>query len=519
MKRLICLLLLAGMLVSILVGCGGKTKPSVQSGDGTTETESTTDTPPELTEQEKYHPKKEDLDGYNFRMLLDAGLDKDWCFTFREDELIRDELDDAFYARNAYLEDYYNITISVAALPGNDQYQMAQYLTTMSNGGTDFTDTIHAVAQHIMPNAIPAGHVLDLNQSSMVNFDASYWDQRIQQEYAVNGKLYTLEGDYNIYDELCTFAVFYNSYLWNLYEYADKYGALYDLVSNHKWTLDLMLEMIRDTSRDNDHDNQLGTADRWGMISEVPIPYILYLGSGGSIFSHGEDGSLSILFSDSANYRKAYNIFEDTLKRVSMNEEVLLIDAPVSVGGLGKDFGTAFGMWMNDQALFYTPTVLTVTYLQDMKHEMGILPIPLYTADQESYYSWTSAQSHLPLMVPRTALSHFDTTMKIAEALCYFSKYSDNGSSTVLEQEYGWFTTRKLSHNAKDRLILEMIFTERTYDLDFAMQISGISANVTYEFSSNRKVSGLSGTLASLRGTADAKLAKFLKDLKENAAN
>lgn len=51
------------------------------------------------------------------------------------------------------------------------------------------------------------------------------------------------------------------------------------------------------------------------------------------------------------------------------------------------------------------------------------------------------------------------------------------------------------------------------------MQISGISASVTYEFSSNRKVSGLSGTLASLRGTADAKLAKFLKDLKENAAN
>ena len=109
--------------------------------------------------------------------------------------------------------------------------------------------------------------------------------------------------------------------------------------------------------------------------------------------------------------------------------------------------------------------------------------------------------------------------MKIAEALCYFSKYSDNGSPTVLEQEYGWFTTRKLCHNAKDRSILEMIFTERTYDLDFAMQISGISASVTYEFSYNRKVSGLSGTLASLRGTADAKLTKFLKDLKENAAN
>ena len=121
MKRLICLLLLAGMLVSILVGCGGKTEPPVQSDDSATETEPTTDTPPEPTEQELYHPKKEDLDGYNFRMLLDAGLDKDWCFTFREDELRRDELDDAFYARNTYLEDYYNITISVAALPGNDQ--------------------------------------------------------------------------------------------------------------------------------------------------------------------------------------------------------------------------------------------------------------------------------------------------------------------------------------------------------------------------------------------------------------
>lgn len=64
MKRLICLLLLAGMLVSILVGCSGKTEPPAKSDDSATETEPMTDTPPEPTEQELYHPKKEDLDGY-----------------------------------------------------------------------------------------------------------------------------------------------------------------------------------------------------------------------------------------------------------------------------------------------------------------------------------------------------------------------------------------------------------------------------------------------------------------------
>ena len=514
--KVLSLILMIVIMSGFLAACGSKQTAS--SDDSASEIEDST-MPQELPpkpEQERYHPVKEDLDDYTFKMVQDGGLEKQW-YICGDDEDTRNVLDLAFYNRNTYVENFYNINIKLKTL-GADQYQMGAELTTCVNSGEDFADVIFAVAQYLMPTAIRSGHVLDLLKADGFNLEASYWDQRIQSQYAINGKLFTLEGDYTVYDELCTFVVFYNGMLWGKYEYYDTYGSPYDLVRDHKWTLDLMLQMIKDKSDINNVDH-MNASNQWGMISEAPMPYILYLGSGNAPLRQGETGELELLFTDRTVYANSYNIFEDTIKRISMNNEVFLIE-PAMGQGVVSGWGEVFRMFMNDQALFYTPTLLTVTYLQDMKEMMGVLPIPLYTEEQRDYYSWTSAQSHLPLMVPATALSHLDTTAKIMETLCYFSKYSDSEKTqTVVDAEYEWFMINKVCRTDEDREMLELIFSQRAYDLDYALQITGVSEKVVYDNSMGKRIDTLSSNLSRLQASAMANLTKFLREMKENLKN
>lgn len=519
--RLITALLLLATLLGCLSACGGCNRTPTPPDDKTEEkTEPNTGGSAEVDEKEAYRPQKEDMDNYKFRMLLDSGLGvHKKYYTFEEDSGKRTVLDDAFFSRNTYVEDLYNIQIEVKVLEGDSQYGLGTggYLNQQVLTNTDFADVIFAVAQNIMKDAIAGGRVMDLRQSKSINFDASYWDQRIQSAYAINGKLYTLEGDYSFYDELCTYVTFYSAKLWGEYNYYEKYGQPYDLVIDRKWTLDTMLEMIKDTS-----DVPLGTyptqKNRVGALVECPLPYIFYLGSGRTTITHDDDGELKLMFSDTAAKQTAEHILSDVLRRVIGNREVLIIDAARSKGGLDKEFGTAMKMFGNNQSLFYIPTLLSATWVEmDKDTVMGILPIPLYDKNQESYYSWTSSQSHLPMMIPVTARKNFERITQIMETLCYSSRYTDSSGMTVYEAQYEWFVDRKLTQTPKDREVLELLFAERTYDLDFAMYITGVTSEVSYNFARERKTEGLYTVLSSLQGAAEARLDDFLKDWKANA--
>lgn len=519
MKRILCLLLIAVMAVGVLAGCKTKDPAGVNTD---TEDSQTKDPAGDAGDSEeiRYRPVKEDLDSYKFLMVMDGGLDTKWYINSSDDG--NDSvLDNAFYNRNLFVEDYFNIGIGLRTL-GADQFQMLTELTQCAYVGEDFADVIFAVAGSIMEGALTNGYALNLNNIKGFNLDASYWDQRIQTGYSVNNMLFTLEGDYTTYDELCTEVVFFSEVAYNKFGYDEQYGSLYDLVRNKEWTVDILLEMVQGASDLDKVDHDLTKNDNWGMISERWTPYHFYLGSGKSlIFQDPETGALSSLFDNRSVYEETYTMLEKLISKVGCNPEVMIIESALEREGILDGWGDVFQMFANNQALFYTPTLGTAGAFQGgMKDKFGILPIPMYYENQEEYYSVCGSQIHTPLMVPSTALGHAETTAKIMDAICYFSKYPfDERTQTVVNAEYEWLMVNQICRSAEDREMLEIIFANKGYDLNNPIDsLTGVGG-VVYGHTYNRTTDRLTTDLKSLQGQAYGNLTRFMRLVSEKVKN
>ena len=514
--RILCMLLMLIMAAGTFAAC--KQHPDNPTGTNGTEGSREPVNPGAQTEQERYLPQKEDLDGYVYRMVLDGdGNDNfrsSYCgITDDGDESV---LDHAFITRNSFLESYFNIEIEVSTL-GSTPDQMNDTLRSCQLGNEDFADVVFCVAHHGMRTAIPEGLVLNLNNINGFNLDASYWDQNIQKEYSINNMLFTLEGDYTTYEELTTFVVFFNDFLYDKYGYRETYGSPYDMVKEGKWTLEALMEMTVGASTEEENITQ----KQWGMFTEQPVPYLLYVGTGNHAITHKEDGSLQLLFDDSTVFNTTYNILEDLIKKfaVENQNDILVIDKIANDGSTGIGWNTFFQMFSNDQVLFQTSTLGTAKYFSDMKNLFGILPMPKYTSTQEDYFSCCSAWSHLPLMIPATALNHAETTAKIAEAMCYYSKYPySQKANTVVDAEYNWLMINKICRTYDDREMLEIVFANKTYDLDYALYISGVPAIVVNHVAAGT-LDRLSADFRGEQNSALSKLIEFVENTKNNVRN
>ena len=476
--RVIAVVMALLMTLPFLFACGKKTDEG--DGQGTESVEVTLpDGVDASSEQAKYLPERKDLGGHTFKIVMDGGMGTNAQYTIPSDDasLSTDAVNIALKKRNDLLENYFNIDITIKQL--GEAYQMNRQLEATSLSHEDFADIIYSVASFVMNPAISNGYVLDLLEMNELNLEASYYDQRIQEEYLINGMLFTLEGDFTVYDEMRTHVVALNKTLYENYLYNDTYGSPYQMVRDGKWTIDTMLAMIKDKSDLNSvgGSDNLTSGSRWGMISESPFPYVVYLGTGSKIV-YSDEGDLTSPWKNDATYQQDYEIFEKLLPAIFNNEEILITDKRADI--LGDNYWTtAQGMFANGQALFATSTLSSVVQYRAMKDSFGILPIPKYTESQEYYYSWCSAMAHTPLMVPATAKNHVSTTATVIEAMAYFSKYMSGTNQALLAAFYENMTYAKLCREPEDYEMLELIFKYKTYDLDRALTLADFCWKVT----------------------------------------
>ena len=520
MKQKLALLLACLMGLSLsagLTGCGqDNATPS-----GTTANGGDSDPASSAEEVIEPAPVKEDFGGADYWIVMDGGHDTRWYINDEDSDASSvSTLSWAFYNRNSRLEEYFNCNIRLRQL--EKKYRMNSELTMMANTGSDSADVVLGIAADVMPSAIPNGYVLDLNKLNGLTLGGSWWDQRIQESYQINGKLFTLEGDFTVFDELCTYSVLANATLWGLWEYYDTYGSPLEVVKDGKWTYETMGAMFKDRSDLNNGSGEALTKEsKWGLLTESPLPYILFLGSGKSTLLTQEDKTLRLVFNERSEYAVCSDMLDKLLKATAENGEVLFADASHGVlSSGGSCWGEIWSMFANNQALFYTTTLSSAINISGMmKETFNIMPTPKYSETQEEYYSYCSAYSHLPLMIPATALPHIERTAKITDAMGYFSHYTPReGQRTILDAEYEWLMINKICQTAEDKEMLDLIFSSKVFDADGAMRITGVQGTVDA-----LAIAGSSDTLSSdlgaLRGKALGKLTKFINDMNEKVKN
>ena len=491
----LCVLLCLLMLLSA-VSCNGDKKQEQEQTTQSAATENVTTSgeqdPGNLSEQELYKPTVKDYD-----RDLTIYSQGNYFYFSEADGYTGEIVDDALFRRAAFMRDTYGVNVIVNS-KGNSQdlsnaLSVGEYVCDFSM--LKAVDSVKLAQK---------GLFQDLNGLKNLNLSASHWDQRIQSEYAIGDKLYFMEGDYTVYDEMRTYVVLYNDTLYNDHGYYDTYGTPYQMVADETWTLDKMLTMSKDMYLDNNHNEIRDEADSYGIVGELTLVYYAFLGAGMKTVTN-DNGRLSLVIKDDAAYQVIYDILEDTLK-IASNESVLM---PQLMTGVDDIWTAASNVFEHGRALFRTTSLSAADRLGQMSSRFGILPIPAYTENQGGYYCWVSGNNHQPMMIPKS-VKDIDTTGEIIETFCYHSKYLSG--SSLYDSYFEEFRYNKLCRTEDDVNMLDLVFRSKTFDFDQTTGVTGIESAM-YALARDRQPTQLSSKIASLRGVAQEKLNQFILEM------
>jgi hypothetical protein len=399
------------------------------------------------------------------------------------------------------MEEYFNIEISIENI-----YPSSELKTTLDTsvaGNQDFADILFLKSQDALATAAPKGQIVQLNNKEGFNLSASYWDQRIQKEFDINGRLFLLEGDFSVYDELRTDGILYNKAMYESLGHKAKYGSLAELVKKGDWTFELLKTLVKEGSEDVNKDG-LDKDDTIGFLTNAYAPYCYFLGSGNKIVSNVE--GRMVLHLDE-NYTTVTNILSDTLGFFATSPDVVMITKDFfGTANIMSAYRAANQMMLNGKNYMQGCTLIDAMQLTNMKEDFGLLPIPKYTEEQDGYYCWLGDGN--ALTIPSTAYANMDNIVTLAEAFCYFSHYNPGGNQSLRNAFFDNLSTTSLCRTAEDYEVMEIIFASKTFDIDRACAISGIP-----DLTLKLKAGTFSSDIAGLRTAANTNMNNYLTNI------
>lgn len=477
-----CLVIALLMLMAVFASCGDDNDDKVRE----TYAEDTLDP---NSEEGKLKPTK-DFGGYEFKILAQSNWLYGYHLTYDSEELGFPDMavNKAVYERQEVMYNNYGIELVMVSL-GN----AASKLDTAFNAGDYLCDIVTLSGKESMTVA-QKGQLYDINKLSELNLGASYYDQNIQQQYRLGARLFQIDGDFNYFDELRTASIAYNVNLYDTYHYDDKYGSIYDLVMDKKWTYDVMYEMYKDVGEDVNGDGKYTDLDKYGMISETTFPHTILMGAG--VFPvRNVDGDLQIVLSDASVKEQTINILQRVMTAVGDNAFLQYDKSGWSSASSEADLATAGSdMFAKGNSLFRLCSLSAVTRLISADVNYGMLPVPMYYEDQENYYSECSAAYHYPASFANNTQPDLSTAAQAFEVFSYLSKYMPGDMVSLHEAFFETLSEFRLCKTPEDAEIMRLIFANKVYDVDSALYLCNIKG-ITWDLVWNNKITTLSSRL------------------------
>lgn len=447
--RIICLLLLACVAFTTLVACGDE-----ETNSGTT-----SDTSAANTQGSGFRLEKKDFGGVVIKALTLNTYDFQAC-EIAPTELNTEPVNDASYNRATLIEQEYGIKLEQYTV--EEQTELVDAVREMVTTSTDEYQIVcaplHYVAQlsrddmYIDLASVSSNDYLDLKQP--------YWDQSTIDNLSFNGKTYFLNGDAIVSDDEATWAIFFNKDIAENNHLAADYDAedLYQIVSEGRWTLDVMYEMAKKSTVDGGASGMTWTPDTediWGISAQLYDAYALTVAAGHTM-TRLENGLPIITVGEEGNvkaYEKVHNILADTAFTA------LAETNGASSSDRYQDIVTIFA---NGNALFTPEKIGTVsnTAMKEANIRYGILPMPKLDAAQDNYYSTVTVWWCSALAVPVSNVENFDATCYALEALAYY------GQEEVTPEYYDrTLKYKRFPDDEEASEMLDIIFRNRLYDI------------------------------------------------------
>ena len=381
------------------------------------------------------HIEFEDMEGYNFRMLVRPGTG------MSEDQYVETEtgdiINDAVYRRNETVKELFNIEIT-AIESGTSK---ADDATNTILAGDDQYDIILPHSRSAFSYAVQ-NTLVNFNEISTIDTSKEWWSKDIVDSCSVNGHLYVLDGDIQTHRLEYAFAMYFNKRIF------DDLGLEYPyhLAMNGEWTFDEFAKLVKQGSKDLNGDGILDPdVDQYGYYTWPAFGPIEVLYSGGQrIYAKDAKGIPALAL----NTSKTVEIFSKFFNLCD-SDDVYLKPSAVSAK---EDLFTAGRSMFADKGLGNAKS------MRSMNDDFGILPWPKFSADDDYC---TVINGHASLVVMPITVEDYERSGKIIEALCAV------GSKNVIPAFYDVSLKTKFSRDYESEKMIDIIRDSLVYDLGY----------------------------------------------------
>ena len=383
--RIIAMLCALVMLVACFASCAETGTDDTTSGQAaaTTVSEEPVETEDPRYDKDGYWkddlPDELDYKGEVISVLYWLDVERPE-FEVLEEETGTDMVKDAIYNRNLAVEDRLGITFEWTGENGDngDRSAFASYVQNCYSGGTyyDIIATYSRTSAMLCVN----GLLEDLNQidDSYLNVSQPWWPSSMVETCSIDDSLFFVSGDISTNILHFMYAIYYNMDLLEDLQLPDPV----ELVDNHKWTLDALIEMTSDLYVDLDQDGTVSGGDQYGFCSSYFHLDAFYSGSALRLVEDDPDGILKI--SDDFYSQKSIDLadklgawFGTGNTYVSRRADTFDEDEPFVSGN---------AVFIQNRVYLADAQYAKGTGpMREVEWEFGILPTPLYDESQENY--------------------------------------------------------------------------------------------------------------------------------------
>ena len=497
MKKVISLFLCAMILLPTLIACGQQSSsPSDtdnQSG-APGDTNNTVVTEPETKDlvQDALDQVLLDVDwgGNDFGILYvnDVGGYKEEVEASPDsnDSSSSAVINDAVYERNTLFEEYCHLNFvkipTTSAMAGTD------LKTEVMTGTGDF----HLVSQTTSGTADSALSGYLFNYLNLdIDYEKPWWDSGTL-DFALCGKVFFMDGPFNIVDDDVTYVMMFNKDLREEYKIADPYQT----VKNGDWTLDNFNTIISSLSADNG-DGVWDEKDIYGFVAPHSIGTSFFYGAGLQFVINDRTMDEPELALNASKMEIALDVLAKARSIVHDNNSSYIAE--------GNEYDKAKEIFLDGRSLYYVEAASYLRKLNgSMEAEYGVIPIPKYSKAQEKYSTWRSAIGST-LSIPNTVAS-MDVEMfgKVLESYCLLSqKY-------VRPAYYDVMLTTRNVRDPESAEILDIIFENRIYDMGAYFEVLGFN---TLFLKSVKEEDTFTSSYTSASKTFEKKVSRLLESV------
>ena len=480
-KKLLVLLLCGVMLIAMLASCVNADEGNASDGAATEEESHWVS--PDLA-------PNSDLKGKELVILSNRDDD------VGPEENSSDPLEDAVYRRNDMIENYYGIEINGIVI---DSY--IDLGEAVKRDVTAGTGEYHLVYQHMVNAATTlalGNNLYKLNELEDVNFDQPWWDQDCKNGFMIGDSMLLACGDLLPSTNVITAAIIFNKDLFD--EYGLEYP--YDDAREGTWTIDDMLELTKDRTKDLNGDGKVAyTDDFYGLVGwSLDCDYNFFFGAGCTLFSFDED-HLPVYNANTDRLQQVYDkIYELIVTQQSFHVTVAEYLANNSM------YAEPANVFKDGRALMFAGYLSGAIGLRDMEDDFGILPQPKYDEKQEDYLSFVNGSASV-VIVPKS-LSEEDLAMTgyMMEVLSSSSYYM------VTDTLYEKVAKSKTARDQESADMVDIIIRNKVFDFGYThFHEKGYACASIVQTSLNNKSPSIVKNI-----TKDEKLTKkYLKDIYE----